>query len=404
MKFILSFFLYVIFLLPAFADVPSCEELSDTQCIQTSGCGWNGLDCAVCESGTYNNGSTSTCQSCENDPSYDQTTLNAQNKQHPRGASSCADWECISGYHLVNIAGIETCQLCDPAILPANAEFVNGNDASCAWQCEEGFYKNSTGTGCNECPNGSSSTPGAESISQCTCQSKNNGESGGPSSVQLLLIQITGNQYYCGQCGDGVITTANTNPVQCTCFHGANIVNGEQTVANNISVQCMCPSGTANIDTTTNTCQCGADHYLKNNNGTWTCAQCPSHSHHSTIGSEDVNDCICDATYPTRIYDENNKLIGCGQCPDSNSTYDSVANKCKCIKGYYNTSTSTEPNMVSCTACPLGMTTDNIGSNSANDCHMTSNTKFCYRDSNNNEHCMNLIPTGASSINGQNAN
>ncbi|MBR4507186.1 MAG: hypothetical protein IKP24_01485, partial [Alphaproteobacteria bacterium] len=274
----------------------------------------------------------------------------------------------------------------------ANAEFVNGNDASCAWQCEEGFYKNSTGTGCSQCPDGSISAPGVDSISQCTCQSKSKGNN----AMSLLLIQITGNQYYCGQCGDGVITTANTNPVQCTCYHGANVVNGEQTVANNIPVQCVCPSGTANIDTTTNTCQCGADHYLKSNNGTWTCAQCPTHSHHNITGSEDVNDCVCDEDHPTRIYDDNNKLIECGQCPDSNSTYDSVANKCKCIKGYYNTSTDT--NTVSCTACPAGSTTldtentpDGIGAESKSACTMNSSTQFC--DS-RGQNCMNLIPNG----------
>lgn len=385
MKFIFSFFLYIVSLSPVLATVTENCTTSSSPSGCSIGCYIDEFAtpaaCVQCQSGYYNTGAfTDGCHAC--DDGFD-TGWADLNMQHPAGASSCADWECISGYNLVNIAGIETCQLCDPAILPANAEFVNGNDASCAWQCEEGFYKNSTGTGCNECPDGSISAPGADSISQCTCQSKSNGNN----AMSLLLIQITGNQYYCGWCGDG--TASNTNPVQCTCYHGANIVNGEQTVAQNTPIQCKCPSNTDTVDTTTNTCQCGADHYLKSNNGTWTCEQCPAHSHHNITGSEDVNDCVCDEDHPKEIYDDNNKLIECGQCPDSNSTYDSVANKCKCIKGYYNTSTDT--NTVSCTACPAGSTTTGIGATARSACTMNSSTQFC--DS-RGQNCMNLIPNG----------
>lgn len=385
MKFILSFFLYIIFLSPVFAtvtDSSTCNNIDTSNtCKSTNGCGdWDDdFGCSQCQSGTYNNGSTQSCQSCENDSNY-QAIVSDPLKRHPAGASSCSDFICESGYIQSGNDCILNCTLTDGYYLPAGATSCND------WQCDIGWYRNQNRTACVQCPSGTTTT-GYDSadISQCQCQSKSNDNN----AMSLLLIQITGNQYYCGWCGDGIITTANTNPVQCTCYHGANIVNGEQTVANNIPVQCVCPSGTANIDTTTNTCQCGADHYLKSNNGTWTCAQCPSHSHHSTIGSEDVNDCVCDEDHPTRIFDDNNKLIECGQCPDSNSTYDSATNKCKCIKGYYDT--TPEANTVSCAPCPAGATTNGIGAQSKTACTMNSSTQFC--DS-RGQNCMNLIPNG----------
>lgn len=384
MKFIFSFLLYMVFLSPVFATITEdCSPYSTNEniCSSQPGCYWDEFadeyPCILCSTGqACNNGEAVTCENSL-----------GPHQQHPEGASSCSDFICDSGWR--KTADGTGCELnCtntpDNAYIPAGEENCNN------WACNENFYKNSTGTGCSQCPDGSISAPGADSISQCTCQSKSNGNN----AMSLLLIQITGNQYYCGQCGDGIITTANTNPVQCTCYHGANIVNGEQTVAQNTRIQCKCPSNTYTVDTTTNTCQCGADHYLKNNNGTWTCEQCPAHSHHSIIGSEDVNDCRCDDNYPTRVYDENNKLTGCTQCPDENSVYISASNTCKCIKGYYNTSSTS----VSCTACPAGSTTldtentpNGIGAESKSACTMNSSTQFC--DS-RGQNCMNLIPNG----------
>lgn len=387
MKIILSFLCAFLFLQPVYAYIASetdCSVEEEANCRQQPGCQW--IDwCQQCDSGYECNGGNAT--QCQN--GFD-TGWSDLHKQHPAGASSCADWECISGYHLVNIAGVEICQRCNPADLYEHAEFVNSDAEGCAQQCIQGYY-GSTPDNCQECPTGSTTNgAGAESISQCTCQSKSNGNN----AISLLLIQITGNQYYCGQCGDGIITTANTNPVQCTCYHGANIVNGEQFVAQNTPIQCKCPSNTDTVDTTTNTCQCGPDYYLNENNGTWTCAQCPTHSHHNITGSEDVNDCVCNEDNPTRIYDDNNKLIECGQCPDSNSTYDSATNKCKCIKGYYDT--TPEANTVSCAPCPAGSTTldtentpNGIGAESKSACTMNSSTQFC--DS-RGQNCMNLIP------------
>lgn len=387
MKFIFSFFLAVIFLSPVWATVtetcpttaPEGTQLSD-YCKQTPGCKWSMGSCTPCQSGYYNDGTfTDGCHACDN--GFD-TGWSDLHKQHPAGASSCADWECVSGYNLVNIAGVETCQLCDPADLYPHAEFVNSNAEGCAQQCSQGYY-GANANNCQECPTGSTTNgAGATNISHCTCQSKSNG-------ISLLLIQITGNQYYCGQCGDGI--NSNTNPTTCTCFHGANVIDGNQTTQN-IPIQCKCPLNTHTIDTTTNTCKCGNDYYLKNDNGTYTCAQCPTHSHHSLIGSEDVNDCICDSAYPTRVYDENNKLTGCTQCPDDNSVYDSDDNTCKCKKGYYNT--STDPNTVSCTECPAGSTTLNtattpngIGATTRSACTMDSSTRFC----DGNGFCFNLL-------------
>lgn len=379
MKFIFSFLLYIVFLSPVLATITEdCSPYNTNEniCSGQPGCYWDefaeDIYCRECPAGF----------GCING---NQTQCNNQlgaHQVHPLGASSCTDFICESGWR--KTADGNGCEL-NCTNIPENASLPNGEENCNNWICNQGYYKN--GNTCVECPSGSTTSgDGATNISQCTCQSKTNSNN----TISLLLIQITGNQYYCGQCGDGA--SSNTNPTTCTCFHGANVIDGNQTATQNIPIQCKCPSNVHTIDDSTNTCKCGNDHYLKNNDGTYTCAQCPTHSHHSIIGSEDVNDCVCDDNYPTRVYDENNKLTGCTQCPDENSVYISASNTCKCIKGYYNTSSTS----VSCTACPAGSTTldtentpTGIGATAISECKMTSNTLFCDGNGNN---CLNLLP------------
>ena len=168
MKFIFSFLFAFIFILPALAD-NQCTNLTPyTTCINIAGCIWNndGEECSQCQSGTYSAVNDTACHECATDSDY-LAILNDQTKQHPAGASSCSDWECVDDYFPVDTNGDGTpdeCSACDPTTLPDNAEFTD----SCNWRCKQRFYKN--GNTCNACPtNSTTPAPGATSISQCTC-------------------------------------------------------------------------------------------------------------------------------------------------------------------------------------------------------------------------------------------
>ena len=350
---------------PVYAETECVNNPSNNGCISYEGCYFEG-------------GMINECTQCNNTGFYNTTSLGITDR--------CTSCDTIS----FGITG----KILDPTS-------YDYGQSECPWICDERYYK--SGENCELCPDGSDTNneTGKTSVFDCQCNIDKQGNPWHPARYILAYTDpdehtIT---YGCLTCPGHSTYNGTTH----TC--GCNTKNANATFDdNNILTSCECPTtqnATANnenvtFDDTNNACLCGYNHYLKNNNGTWTCAQCPSHSHHNITGSEDVNNCVCDATYPTRIYDENDKLIGCGQCPDSNSTYDNATNKCKCIKGYYDT--TPEANTVSCAPCPAGSTTldtentpNGIGAESKSACKMNSSTLFC--DS-RGQNCMNLIPNG----------
>lgn len=240
----------------------------------------------------------------------------------------------------------------------------------CAWVCDNDWYKNDAGTGCVSCPDSTTAPaiyPDTNNIGDC---------SSCPSNLQL--IHANNNKYYCGQCGAGTPTTQG-GITTCSCLTGANHINGNMPPQGNIRVECLC-SGTF-VD---GQCVCPLNKYLhQDNNGVYSCESCPDHST-SAQGSTDVNDCQCISNFPNRILDENGKLIGCSACAN-NAVFDNGL--CKCNYGYYGNGTS------SCTQCPTGMTTNNLGAIDIASCVMKSNTKFC-TVSQNRTLCLNFIPAG----------
>lgn len=304
--------------------------------------------------------------------------------QNLMGTSECT--QCNPGFFNNNTTGLTTeCSPCpisynDLGKIP-NLDAQDYGQSECPWMCDVGYFKSITNQSnnqaeCLSCPDASHpksyGTQDITNIGTCTC----------PTNTNLIkTTESNVDKYYCGQCGVGVQPNTNNGISTCTCPATSNRVHGNQAYrTNNGPVECACPSG-ANWDS--NRCKCSANKYLsQGTDGVYSCESCPEHST-STVGSTNVNDCQCDDDFPTRILDENNKLIGCSACADNAIFHNG---SCQCKSGYYDDGAS------SCAQCPIGTTTT-IGATQRSDCKMTSATKFCY-GSGDNKKCMHLIPAG----------
>ena len=313
MKFIFAFL--VIFILTPIYGETTCTTANTTSGCST-GCFDSGLgECAQCQTGYYNDGNFTSCQSCEGDSNYN-TIISDPTKQHPDGASSCSDWECVDDYFPVDTNGDGTpdeCSACDPTTLPQNAQFTD----SCTWRCNTGFYKN--GNACNSCPSNSTTTaPGATNVSQCQCEQNK------------YLTQNNG-EYICKSCPQ----------------HSFTYNSGSTSITD---------------------CQCEAQYYMGGANDNQ-CISCPEHGNCAYAGRTYLT-ATCANNYQKNI-DTTNHTFSCDDCSDSNATFDGTI--CKCNANYYG-----EPNGLNttCTACPAG-TTGEAGATAKSACHMTQNTKFC---------------------------
>lgn len=313
MKFIFSFLFIFIFLSPVFATYSTgtqesvCANMESSICQSTNGCFWQPDGwCEQCEIGFE----------CYNGQKIQCTNTLGANQQHPAGAASCSDWECVDDYFPVDTNGDGTpdeCSACDPTTLPQNAQFTD----SCTWRCNTGFYKN--GNACNSCPSNSTTTaPGATNVSQCQCEQNK------------YLTQNNG-EYICKSCPTHSFTYS---------------------------------SGSTSITD----CQCEAQYYMGGANDNQ-CISCPEHGNCAYAGRTYLT-ATCASGYQKNI-DTTNHTFSCDDCSDSNATFDGTI--CKCNANYYG-----EPNGLNttCTACPAG-TTGAAGATAKSACHMTQNTKFC---------------------------
>lgn len=266
MKFIFSFFLCLILVSPVLAD--QCINQTNQNCINTAGCEWVAGACSQCESGWYSAPGDNACLSCES--GFD-SGWTSQHKTHPKGASSCSDWECASDYFPTDTnddGNYDSCSPCNPATLPQNAQFTD----SCAWRCNTGYYKN--GTTCNSCPsNSTTNAPGATNISQCFCTGSH---------------YMTSNNT-CAPCPEHVAQCNSLSYTNVTCESGYI-----KSVSNGIVTCSKCPE---HAEQSGDTCVCTTGYYSDGN----TCTACP-YGTTSALGSTDVSNCqmtantqFCDA-------------------------------------------------------------------------------------------------------------
>lgn len=270
MKFIFSFFICLIFVLPVLAN-NQCENLTQNTtptCTASGGCVWDYGACSQCQSGTYSAPNDNTCTPC---PTGFDSDWTSQHKTHPKGASSCSDWECESNYFPTdtnNDGNYDICSPCDPTTLPQNAQFTD----SCAWRCNTGYYKN--GTTCNSCPsNSTTNAPGATNISQCFCTGSH---------------YMTSNNT-CAPCPEHVAQCNSLSYTDVTCESGYI-----KSVSNGIVTCSPCPEHAVQSGST---CKCNKGYYGDGN----TCTACP-YGTTSALGSTDVSNCqmtpdtqFCDA-------------------------------------------------------------------------------------------------------------
>lgn len=155
MKFIFSFFLYLIFVLPVYADfTPAniCEQQDSTSCNLTGGCYWIGIECIQCQSGTYNDGNQNGCTACPN--GYDNGWAQLY-KAHDAGENlaTCTNFICTG--NRVKSADGQSCVLnCSGITEP---KFLPDGETNCDnWQCRAGYYRGGTNNDeCKTCPDNS---------------------------------------------------------------------------------------------------------------------------------------------------------------------------------------------------------------------------------------------------------
>lgn len=290
---------------------------------------------------------------------------------------------------------------------PANYE-----DETCTNSCEtipDGYFKTDDGSDIAQCPTTQIETyfDGVANIGNCSC------------TASTFLIQTNGNEYYCGQCGDGGMQSQSGDIYTCSCQANVGVNNVHGATSSGTRVECACPTGAI---WQSGSCKCATNTYLKkNSNNEYVCATCPEHST-STFGSTNLNDCKCyvnyymggtnntcqscpehsscqhysGQTYETatcnsgyqKVPNTEEHTFTCQACTDANAEL--VGDDCICNAGYYGTLNGLNTH---CTACPAGATTDDAGATQRSQCKLTQDTKFCYGTGTNNQ-CMKLLPNG----------
>ena len=390
MKFIFSFFTYIMFMSVAFsASQNKCELKSVApSCHSVGGCEWvlTEIDDEVIGS----------CEICQ--PNY-------YNPQH-------------------NASG---CLICNDSVFEPNSHKIadtqqTEGQSSCPWVCNDGYFDDTEHTQCLFCPTNTSgfmSYPNGEApTSNCA-----NSCSGGKYIIDTLeSANSTSHRYYCGTCGLG---TQSSNGVvsTCTCYNapGVNRVYGGGPNRTTNRIECECTAGATWQD---NACKCGVNTYLTQTDNGYICQSCPGHALTSAIGATSFDECLCEAGYYMsgntckscpehascsyagktyenvqcasgyqKIPDPDTQTFICRSCSDEHATLDDNTNACLCKPGYYGAPIGLQ---TSCTQCPIGMTTNPTDLAQHTDisaCHMTHNTKFCIAGQSNS--CVNFIPFGA---------
>lgn len=275
MKFIFSFFTYIMFMSVAFsASQNKCELKSDApSCHSVGGCEWvlTEIDDEVIGS----------CEICQ--PNY-------YSPQH-------------------NASG---CLICNDSVFEPNSHKIadtqqTEGQSSCPWVCDDGYFDDTEHTQCLFCPTNTSgfmSYPDGETpTSDCA-----NSCSGGKYIIETLSsTNATTHRYYCGECGLGT-QSSNGAVSTCTCYNapGVNRIYGGGPTRTNNRVECECPT-----DATWNGTQCVCPDnkvLAQDTNDEWYCADCP------TNATKRGNVCKCKPGY----YGDGTSP--CTQCPTGMTT------------------------------------------------------------------------------------
>ena len=355
--------------------------VTDCSCLA----GYSGPDggpCTACPVGKYKsvNGSAASCDFCppgQYAKPYDASTSCldcAENRVAPSGATSANDCGCNAGYYgavdescmacpvgkFGNSSGgltEDACFACPVHMTTANQATTSVADCICndgftgsfnngCVACPAGTYKDQEGnSSCTACPpNSTTLSTGSQVQSSCLCKPGFTGPAGG----QCTMCEVgtyknkTGSDS-CVNCPSGSHSPeGSADLMACTCQIGHTGNDGQQCA--------LCGYGT-----------------YKDSVGSASCTVCPSFSNTTSRGSTEVEDCICDKGYtgsvtinctacPEGKYKDQQGSGQCTSCPLFSShlaTGATTQMDCLCNKGY-NGPPDSNPNIVTCRACPPG--------------------------------------------------
>ena len=372
-------------------------------------------NCVTCENPYVFDVETGVCEECLPGDFYDEETNTCKNCNWDRGdnpelnyyenamtslqgtTASFNDCKCSAGFtrntsvdrhpcmpcpvgEFKSVTGATVCIECDAGYttLPTNILWPSNiyemtarrpvSNSSSACVCKPGFYHNnvvctpchigsyksySGNSGCNPCPEGTTSPLGSQLLEHCTCMQ-------GHTQIEGL------NGVKCTQCSvDTYKNIVGAHP--CTsCPSKAESFIGATDIG-----ECYCSAGYTNWNE--NGCDKCAQGTFKPLISNGECTICPSNTISDT-GSVSESQCLCINGHSTLqdgmpciqceegTYKDQHGALECTMCPHHMS---SIAGSiqlsdCKCIEGYYEEG-------VTCASCPVG-TTSPFGSTSIHKC------------------------------------
>ncbi len=209
MKFIFSFFLYIVLMSPVLADTQCGSITNPDTCGATAGCYYDndGIECSGCNELYYNPGgeSNGTCRECGS---------------YTNGVWSWAETESTHPDHSV-----------------FNPDYNNTTGlSSCPWVCATDYFQNDENS-CAPCP--------GTSFSIITVDNGYMSNLAACCSGDNYLIKDDRDQYKCGQCGQNQAktpVTGTSNVYTCTQCHEYAVV---------LDNECVCKGNTYGDGTTT---------------------------------------------------------------------------------------------------------------------------------------------------------
>ena len=324
---------------PGMVTLTACSATSDAVC----GCGPGYIGnattpgCYICGAGAYRGGNTTlTSGSC----GY----CGAMKSCPPGSTSSGACTWCKPG-----TAGLSVAGACGPAKAGTGVS-VYGAARSDGFACATGVSPPGATTCTVQCPPGSTSS-GGKTCSLCPAGQYNPTAGGtcSPCPPESPLSPAGSSQCYAA-CPYG--TYKNQNGVCIACDTG--FYNNDTLDATACQ---LCPNSKTSLDGISCVCPVGTKV-----NGQGGCSICSTNQYSNTVNS--VSCSACD----TNTYSRPGSFM-C--CPIGTSLWDG---KCKpCDKGYYSSTQGligTNSAGYACSACPVGQTTDGIGSTVSTQCHV----------------------------------